>query len=141
VLGGDSYFVSDQVSRVEADTKLTNHTNVSARLQRLHERLCARASDRAQIVDQIGLGHANARVDQGQRVRVLVGYDLDVELFARVELVRVGERLVADFVQGVRRVRHQLTQEDLLVRVERVDDQTHELSDLCLKCKGLNISG
>jgi hypothetical protein len=40
---------------------------------------------------------------------------------------------VAQLVEGVRSVRDELAQEDLLVRVERVDDQRHELRNLSLE--------
>ncbi len=49
----------------------------------------------------------------------------------------VGEGLIADLVKGIRGVGHELSQEDLLVGVEGVDDERHQLADLSLERKGL----
>ena len=54
---------------------------------------------------------------------------------------RVGDRLEPQLVAGVRGVRDELAQEDLLVAVERMDHQVEELLDLrlepeCFACRG-----
>ena len=54
---------------------------------------------------------------------------------------RLVERLEAQLVAGVRRVRDQLAQEDLLVGVQRVGDQVQQLLDLGLEGKGLFVHG
>jgi len=59
----DDHSVGDQVRRVEADAELADHRDVGAGLQRLHERLRARLGDRAEVVDHVGLGHAQTGVD------------------------------------------------------------------------------
>ena len=41
-----------------------------------------------------------------------------------LNLVRISDGLVPDLVQGIRRIGDQLSQKDLLVGVERVDDKT-----------------
>ena len=41
-----------------------------------------------------------------------------------LDLIRVGDGLVTDLVQGVRGVGDQLAQKDLLVGVESINDQT-----------------
>ena len=56
----------------------------------------------------------------GERVLLLVAYHPDAPLVAARR--GVGQRQEARLVQRVRTVRDQLTQEDLLLRVERVDD-------------------
>jgi len=52
---------------------------------------------------------------------------VDEELGLVLEDSLVGERLVADLVEGIRRVGDELAKEDLLVGVEGVDDQREEL--------------
>jgi hypothetical protein len=47
-------------------------------------------------------------------------------------LARVSERGVADLVERIGRVGNELSQEDLLVRVEGVDDQVEKLGNLGL---------
>mmetsp|Transcript_19224 Transcript_19224/g.47842 ORF Transcript_19224/g.47842 Transcript_19224/m.47842 type:complete len:333 (+) Transcript_19224:1564-2562(+) len=139
VLGHDDDAVGDEVRRVEADAELANHVDVGARLHRLHERLRARLRDGAEVGDHLSLGHANTGVTDRERVVRLVRHEADVELGLGVEDRLVGQRLVADLVERVRRVRDQLTQEDLLVRVERVDDKRHQLIDLSLEGERLNL--
>ena len=43
-----------------------------------------------------------------------------------LNLIRISDGLVTDLVQGIRRIGDQLSQKDLLVGVERVDDKTSE---------------
>ena len=78
-------------------------------------------------------------VNEGQGLLILVRDDLDAEILPTIELRGIGQGLVPDLVQGVRRVGDQLTKEDLLVRVERVDDEGHELGDLRLEGEGLDL--
>ena len=72
--------VGDQVGAVEADTELTNHANVTSRGHRFHECLSSWLCDGAEVVDQFVLGHANARILDGQGGVRLVGDDLDEEV-------------------------------------------------------------
>jgi len=65
MLGMDDNLVSDKIGRVETHTKLTNHGNVGASLQSFHKSLGTRLGDGAQVVDQVGFGHADTGVDQG----------------------------------------------------------------------------
>jgi hypothetical protein len=78
----------------------------------------------------------------GQRARGRVELERDLELAGGHEL-RVRERLEADLVEGVGGVRDQLAQEDVLMRVERVDHQVQQLADLGLElvafCGGAHI--
>ena len=78
-------------------------------------------------------GHANTGIDNGQGMVRLVGYEFDEQFLAGVELRRVGEGFVADLVQCIRGVRDHFAKEDLLVGIERVDDQRHELGDFGLE--------
>ena len=51
------------------------------------------------------------------------------------------ERREPQLVEGVRRVRHELAKEDLLVRVERVNDDVEELAGLGLEGQGFGGGG
>ena len=102
VLRGDDDLVGDEVRRVEADAELANHVDVGARRHGLHEGLGARLGDRAEVGDHLGLGHADARVNDGERVVRLVRHEADVQLRVGVEHRLVGERLVAHLVERVR---------------------------------------
>jgi hypothetical protein len=133
VLGRHLDAVGDEVRAVEADAELADHAHVGVALaHHVHEVLGARARNRAEVVHEVGLGHADAGVDDLESLVLLVGADLNLQLLARVELRLVGQRLVANLVTRVRRVRDEFAQENLLVGVERVDNQRHQLIDLGL---------
>lgn len=72
-------------------------------------------------------------VHDGQRLVGLVWSDLDVQLLASLEFLRLSQGLVADLVQSIRRVGDQLTQKDFLVAVKSVDDQAHQLGNFSLE--------
>ena len=75
-------------------------------------------------------GHTNTSVPNRQGFISFVWNDVDAEVFARIQLAGVGQSLIANFVQGIRTIRDQLTQEDLFIRIDSVDDQREELRDL-----------
>ena len=136
VLGGDDNLVGDQESGVESHAKLTNQIaelRRGGRVLQLAQEICrARLGDCSQIVDEISLGHTDTGVRDVQHVVVLVSLDLDAELLRGVQHRFVGEGEQADLVQGVGGVGDQFSQEDLLVAIQRVDDQLHHAVDLSL---------
>jgi hypothetical protein len=72
-----------------------------------------------------------------QNFSIFVGDDANEQVFSRVQLRRIGQGHIANFVQGIGGVGNQFTKEDLFVRVERIDDQAHQLRDFgCNKSKG-----
>lgn len=152
VLGGNLNTFGNEVGRVETDTELTNHGDISSGRESLHKSLGTGLGDRTQVVDQVGLGHTDTSVSDGQGLVDLVGDDSDVEVLFGVEGRRVGQRLVSDLVQGIGRVglvggrvsavlegrkdaitHDQFSQEDFLVGVEGVDDQVQQLGDFGLE--------
>ena len=70
--------------------------------------------DLAEVVLQVGAGHADAVVLDGERVRLLVGHEAHPPLVERRALLR--EREEALLVARVRGVRDQLAKEDVLRR-------------------------
>ncbi|KAI9155186.1 putative sterol O-acyltransferase 2 [Paramyrothecium foliicola] len=155
VLGDDADLVSDEVGRVETDTELADHGNISTSSQSLHELLGTGAGNCTQVVDKVleivsivsvlgvtySLGHTNTGITDGKGLGLLVGDDVDAEVLARVKLAGVGQSLVADLVEGIGGVGHQLTEEDLLVRVDGVDDEGEKLRDLSLELESLRHGG
>jgi hypothetical protein len=91
---------------------------IDVRTQKTH--FCARLGDRTEVVDHVGLGHTNTSVADGQNFVLLVGDDADVQLLLAVKGGGVGQGSIADFVEGIRRVRDDFTKEDLFVGVESV---------------------
>merc|ERR1719265_1105710 len=84
----------------------------------------------SEVVHHVGLGHADARVADRERVVRLVRDELDLHLLLVLELRVVRERLELDLVERVARVRDELAKEHVLVGVERVDDQRQKLVDV-----------
>ncbi|KAI3479872.1 hypothetical protein L1887_58069 [Cichorium endivia] len=85
VLGDDLYLFGDEVGRVEADAELADHGDVGAGAEGLHEGLGAGLGDGADVVDEVGLGHADTGVADGEAVVLLVRGDADVELLFGLE--------------------------------------------------------
>ena len=71
-------------------------------LKCLHELPGPRASDRAQVVDKVRLGHSASRVPDGQRVFLLVGDDHDLQLLLFLEDLRLRQTFVPNLVQSLR---------------------------------------
>lgn len=68
-------------------------------LKGLHESLGARLGDGPQVVDQVGFGHSNSGVGQGQGALSFVGDDFNFQILATVQLGGISQAFIADFVQ------------------------------------------
>lgn len=101
MLGDDRHAVCDKVCGVETDTELSDHGDIGTCGEGLHELLGARAGNGTEVVDEVGLGHANTGILDGEGLGLLVGNDVDAQVFAAVELAGVGQRLVPDLVEGI----------------------------------------
>ena len=97
--------------------------------------------NRAEVLDQFALGHANAEVLDRNGLGFIVGRDVDLEFKLIVEDLLLGELRVAELLQGVGRVGHELADEDFLLRVELVGDDIEELADLGLELEFLRRGG
>ena len=137
--GHDGDPVGDDEARVEADAELADQLRVLLLVagEAREELARAAARDRAEVLDRLGARHADAVVRHGDGARGLVERDVDRELGVAVEELGMRDRLEAQLVAGVGRVAHELAQEDLLVRVERVDHQLQQLLDLGLEAQRL----
>ena len=71
----------------------------------------------------------------GQSVVGFVWDDPDLEIWLSLKLLWIGDGAVSDLVKSIRGVGNELSQEDLLVGVEGVDDQTHQLLDVSVERK------
>mmetsp|Transcript_37327 Transcript_37327/g.63550 ORF Transcript_37327/g.63550 Transcript_37327/m.63550 type:complete len:312 (+) Transcript_37327:1261-2196(+) len=130
ILRYNLHLVGNEVRGVESHTELANHGNVSAGSERLHEGLGSGLGNGSEVVDEVGLGHTNSGVLNGERVVGLIRDEFDLELGLAVEHAAVRETLVADLVERIGRVGDELAKKDLLVGVEGVDDQRKELVDV-----------
>ena len=74
-------------------------------------------------------------------VMVFVGGDADLQLGLGIEDILLRELREAHLLHRVGRVGDELTQEDLAVGVERVDDDIEDLFDFGLEFVGLAHDG
>jgi hypothetical protein len=128
--------LGDHEARVEADAELPDQLGraPAGLAQRLEELARPRARDPAEVGRRLLARHADAVVGDGDAAAPAVDVDPDAQALVAGEQLGPGERLVAQLGERVARVRDQLAQEDLLVRVERVDHQAEQVLDLGLEC-------
>ena len=121
--------------RVEAHAKLTDDVDIPALVLGVFplELLAAGMGDGAEVLLEVLSGHADAVVGDGKRARVLVKRDADGKVVVAELNTRVGETLEVELVHRIRRVGDKLTQEDLLVGIDRVDHEVEELLALGFK--------
>ena len=126
--GDDRDLVRDHEGGIEAHAELADDGQIVA-LSLFHlvfEVQRAGLRDHAEIVLALLRAHADAVVAHGQGARFLVGDHVDVKIVAAQPDLVVGQREIAEFVDRVRGVGDDLAQEDLLVRVDRVDHQIQQ---------------
>lgn len=155
VLGDNLDLVGDKVGRVETNTELTNHGHIGTGSKGLHELLGTGSGNRTQVVDKVlhivsylnrklidgstySLGHTNTGITDGKSLVDLVGNDVNSEVLARVKLARVRKGLVSDLVESIGGVGDKLSEEDLLVGVDGVDDKGEKLRDLSLELESFS---
>ena len=132
VLGVHLHMIGHEVRRVKPHTKLTDQTGfvVSALLgvllYRLHKLLRPRIGDRTETTHEVVFGHADAVVLDRQLLGLVVARDAN-------DVVSQFRVPIFGLVDGVRTVADELSQKDVLVRIEGVDDQRKQLVDLGLK--------
>ena len=120
---------------VEAHAKLTDQIGIFPGIAgELGEKILgAGAGDRAQVRDQILLIHADAGVGDGQCLVLLVELQIDARIKGKALVSLIDERQVAELVQRIGGVGDELPEEDLRMRIERVDDQLQQLVDFGLE--------
>ncbi len=130
--GGDLHPVRHHEGGVEAHAELPDQARPLlglGALQRLAEGARAGAGDGAQVLRQRGAVHADARVGDGQRARLLVRHDADRGI-RRQRQIGLGEGGEAPAVDRVGGVGHQLAQEDLPVGIQRVHHEIEQPAHL-----------
>ena len=125
-LGNDGDAVGHHKGGVEAHAELADDVDVLIGVLGL-EVLAARMGDGAQVLLQFFPGHADAVVRDGEHTVFLVKGEQDAEILPVHPHRGVGQALEVELVDGVGCVGDQLPQEDLLVGVDRVDHQVHQL--------------
>ena len=139
---GDDDALGNHEGGIKSDAELADQVGAVLGFgEARQKRFCAGARDGAEIVDQLLPVHADAAVDHGKRVGRLVRHDPDVGRRAIGDQIGRGDRLIAQLVAGVRRVRNQFAQENVGFRIDRMHHQVQELGDLGLERLGFGGSG
>ena len=97
VLGHDGHLAACQEGRIETDTELADEVEVPA-LDGLDEVGGAGFGDGSQVMDQVLLRHADARVRDGDGLGVGVVFNADAELSLLAEHFRVADGKETDLV-------------------------------------------
>src|SRR5690606_2138909 len=95
--GDDFHPIGHQEGAVKADSKLPNQASVRVLgfggcLQLFSKLFGTGSGAGPQLVNEILLTHPDAIVDDGESVRFLIRYDLDLELYVLVEQTFVTQR-------------------------------------------------
>lgn len=106
----------------------------------LHEGLGAGFGDGAEIVDELGLAHADAIIGDRQGLGRLVGGDGDGEIGIAGNEVGLGDRLIAQFVERIGGIGDELAQEDVAVGIDRMHHEMQELGDFRLEIMGVRFA-
>ncbi len=92
------------------------------------------ACDGTEVLFELLLGHADAVIRDGDGSCVLIQIDTDREVVLAHAYGIVRQGTEVQLVDRIRCIGDQLTQEDLLMRVDRVDHHVEQLFGFCLKC-------
>ncbi len=137
VAAGDGDAVRHHEGRIEPDAELADQAGAVLGFRKLrNEGPGAGARDGAEIVDQFLPVHADAAVGDRQRASRLVRGNADLRCGAVAEQFRFRDRLIAQLVAGVRRVRDQLAQEDVGLGIDRMHHQVQKFGNLGLERLG-----
>ena len=136
----DFDFVCDHEGGVEADAELTDEGGVvllTGILQSSGKGFGAGVGDGAEVFDELGAGHADAVIGDGQSAGGFIGGDGDFQRGGGVEDVVFRELGEAHFFHRIGSVGHQFADEDLAVGVKAVNNDIEDLFDFGLEFVGL----
>ena len=128
-------------SRRIADERRIHRPALGLRFELIQKRLRSGVRDRAEIFDQLAVCHADAGIGKSDRLRRVIRRDGHLQRRIRLRDFRAARLQKSQLLTRIRRVRDQLADEDLLVRVKRVDNEIEELRDLGLEFMFLGCSG
>ena len=137
--GLDRDLVRDHEARIETDPELPDQfghlrgVRSIAAARHFEEAPSSRTCDRAQARNQLLAAHADSVVDHVQDSLGRLGLQPDGRPVSVRQELRARQGLEAQLVERVGGVRDQLAQEDLLVRVQRVDHEVQQFLDLGLE--------
>ena len=137
LLRADGDAVGDHERGVEAHAELADDVDIGVLLVLflglLAELVGTRRRDDTEVVFKLFAAHADAVIRDRQRAVLLVDRHRDGKIAAVHADLVVRQRDVTELVDSVAGVGNDLAQEDLLVRVNRVDHQIEQTLRFCFK--------
>ncbi|MNO58289.1 hypothetical protein D3C76_488440 [compost metagenome] len=123
---------------VEAHAELTDQVRVLLLVtgEVLHEVGSTGLGNGTQVGDDVFAAHANAVVVERDGAGVLVEAQTNAQIRVAFEQLWLGQGFETQLVSRVRGVGNQLTQEDFLVRVQRMNHEVQQLLYLGLEAQG-----
>ncbi len=133
--------VGDDERGIETDAELPDQACILGLVpgETLEELARAGTRDGADVLHHFGTRHADAVVGDGDRAPLAI--DGDAHRQVRIALVEgiVGQGLETQFVARVGGIGDHLAQEDLTIRVQRVDHEVQQLPNLGLEAEGFLV--
>src|ERR1035438_9855965 len=83
--------------------------------------------------DQILIIHADAGVGDSENRVFGVEFEIDARIERQGSIRIISQRQMTKLIQRIGGVRNEFTQEDLRMRIERMDDELQQLIDFGLK--------
>ena len=99
----------------------------------LHESSGSGFGNSTKVVDEISFSHTDSTILNGKSVVGFIWDDLDVKIWLSLELLWLSDRVVSNLIKSIGGVGNKLSQENIFVGVESVDDQRHQLLDIGVK--------
>lgn len=100
-----SFFVLGNVSDITIACgicfKRLQALNSQSYLQSLHEGLGARLGDGTQVINQVGFGHANSSVNNGQGTIFFVWNNVNFHILGTIQLGGISQAFVTNLVQSL----------------------------------------
>ena len=140
---GDGDAVGDDEGGIKAHAELTDQLGVDlvASGDAVEEPPRAGMRDGAQVLHQLVVRHADAVVADRERARVGVDRQIDGQFAVVGQQGGIVDGFEAQLLAGVGGVGHQLAQEDVLVGIQRMNDQLQHLLHIGLKGVGFDRWG
>ena len=89
--------------------------------------------DCAKIIDQFGMGHADAGVRDREKLLILFGFNRNLQRQIRLDGGLAGSLQKTKLFEGIRAIGNEFADKNFLIGVQRMNDDVQQLLNLCLK--------
>ena len=118
---------------------MTDHRNISTLGKGFHEGFSTRLGNSTEVGNKLLLSHTNTSISKSKGVGGFIWNDFDFEVWFVLGDVWISEGFISDFIESIRCVRNEFSEEDFFVGVESVNDETHQLLDISIEGKVFSV--